>query len=83
MGGRQAEEAKTRFGELVHRGFGDPFGIARVESEEPDESAGDGAERDLGVPDGEAAAGLAGSDVTQGPGCEPAGDVEEIEADAR
>ena len=64
-------------------GFGDPFGVAvPVESKEAEESAGDGAERDLGVRDGEAAGGLAGADVTQGAGCESTGGVEEVEGDA-
>ena len=53
-----------------------------MESKEAEESAGDGAERDLGVRDGEAAGGLAGSDVSQGAGCESAGGVEEVEAGA-
>ena len=53
-----------------------------MESEEAEETAGNGAERDLGVGDGEAAGGLAGADVAQGAGCEPAGGVEEVEAGA-
>ena len=73
MGGGEAEEAQARLGEFVDGGFGDPFGVARVESKEAEESAGDGAERDLGVRDGEAAGGLAGSDVTQGAGASPRG----------
>ena len=51
LGAGESEETQARLGEFVDGGFGDSFGCARVESKEAEESAGDGAERDLGVRD--------------------------------
>src|SRR5438105_10632528 len=53
-----------------------------MESKQSEEAAGDGAERDLGVGDGEPAGGLSRTDVAQGARCESSGSVEELESGA-
>ncbi len=80
---RQPEQAQAGLGEVVDGAFGHPFGVALVEPEQTEEPAGYGAERDLGVGDGEAAGGLAGADVTKRAGCQAAGCVEELQARRR
>jgi helix-turn-helix protein len=76
LGRGYAEEAEAGLGELVDGVSGDPLGVALVEAQQTEETAGDGAERDFDVGDGGAAGGLAGADVAEGAGCS-AGCVDE------
>ena len=83
FGGAEPEQAQAGLGELVDGAFGHPFGVALVETEQTEEPARHGAERDLGVRDGETAGGLAGADVTKRVGCQAAGCVDELQARPR
>jgi hypothetical protein len=48
-GGGHAEQAQAGFGEVLDGAFGYPLGLALVETEQTEEPAGHGTERDLGV----------------------------------
>ena len=77
-----AEQPQAGLGEPVHRGLVRLSRLPLAQPQQPEQSAGHRAERDLGVGDGKAPGGLPGPDVAQGAGRQPAGRVEGLQADA-
>jgi hypothetical protein len=63
--GGDAEQAQHGLGELVDGGLGNAFGVPLAHPQQPEQAAGHGAERDLGIGNGEPARGLPGLDVAQ------------------
>ena len=79
FGGAEPEQAQAGFGEVIDGAFSHPLGVALVETEQTEEPARHGAQRDLGVGDGETAGGLAGADVTKRVRCQAAGCIDELQ----
>ena len=78
--GGDAQQAQLGLGELVDGGLGDAFGVPLAHPQQPEQAAGHGAERDLGIGNGEPALGLPGLDVAQGTRRQAAGDVQDVQA---
>ena len=83
FGGGDAEQAQLGLGELVDGGLRDAFRVPLAHPQQPEHAAGRGAERDLGIGNGEPARGLPGLDVAQGARRQAGGDVQDIQAGRR
>ena len=81
--GAEPEQAQAGFGEVIDGTFGHPPGVALVETEQTEQPPRHGAQRDLGVGDGEAAGGLAGANVTKRVRCQAAGCIDELQPGPR
>ena len=66
--GGDAQQAQPGLGELVDGGLRDAFRRPLAHTEEPEHAADRGAERDLGIGNGEPVSGLPGLDVLDIPG---------------
>ena len=64
--GGDAQQAQLGLGELVDGGLVDAFGVPLAYPQQPEQAAGHGAERDLGIGHGKTARGLPRFDVAQG-----------------
>jgi hypothetical protein len=80
FGRGDAQQPQAGLGELVDGDLVDALGVAQVHSQQPEQSAGYRAERDLGVGNGEPARGLPRLDVPKSARCQAHRDVQGVEA---